>query len=74
MAASVYDYVHLPDRAALADATNLIEAYGELAQIEAAQRADRSRAVGNVIHFCHWRQIERTIAMLAAEEVTGTIH
>jgi hypothetical protein len=70
----VYDHVHLPDRAALAEATTLLEAFGELAQIEAAQRADRSRALGNVIHFCHWRQIERTIAMLAAEEVTGTVH
>jgi len=70
----VYDYVHLTDREAFRDATDLIDAYGDLAQIEAAQRADRSRAVGNVIHFCHWRQIERTIAMLAAEEITGTVH
>jgi hypothetical protein len=74
MAASVYDYVHLPDRAALHEATDLLEAYGELAQIEAAQRADRSRSLGNVVHFCRWRQIERTIVMLAAEEVAGTIH
>jgi hypothetical protein len=72
--ARVYEHVHLPDRAALLEATDLIAAYGDLARIEAAQRADRSRSLGNVIHFCRWRQIERTIAMLADEEVTGTTH
>ena len=67
-------HVHLPDRAALTTATDLIDRYGELATLEAAARADKSRSLGNVIHFCHWRQIERTIAMLSAPEATGTIH
>jgi hypothetical protein len=71
---SVYDHVHVADRDALAEATDLMAHYGDLAQFEAAQRADRSRSLGNVVHFCRWRQIERTIAMLAAEEVTGTVH
>jgi hypothetical protein len=71
---SVYDHVHVEDRAALAEATDLMSSYGDLAQFEAAQRADRSRSLGNVIHFCRWRQIERTIAMLSAEEVTGTVN
>ena len=70
----VYNHVHVEDRAVLADATDLIAHYGELAQFEAAQRADRSRSLGNVIHFCRWRQVERTIAMLSDDEVTGTIH
>ena len=70
----VHDHVHVEDRAALAEATDLIAAYGELAQYEAAQRADRSRSLGNIIHFCRWRQIERTIAMLSSEDVLGTVH
>jgi hypothetical protein len=70
----VYDHVHVEDRELLTEATDLMTHYGELAQFEAAQRADRSRSLGNVIHFCRWRQVERTIAMLSADEVTGTIH
>ena len=61
-------------RLALADATDLIERYGEEAMIEAATRADRSRDDGNVARFCHWRQIERVIATLSSDEVVGTIH
>lgn len=70
----MYDHVHVEDRELLTEATDLMTHYGELAQFEAAQRADRSRSLGNVIHFCRWRQVERTIAMLSADEVTGTIH
>jgi len=71
---SVYEHVHVEDRELLSQATDLMTHYGDLAQFEAAQRADRSRSLGNVIHFCRWRQVERTIAMLSAEEVTGTVH
>ncbi len=67
-------HVHVPDRAALTEARELIERFGVHAQSEAASRANRSRSLGNVIHFCHWRQIERTIEMLSADEVTGTVH
>ncbi len=67
-------YVHVQDRAALAEANELIERFGEHAQIEAAQRASRSRSLGNVIHFCRWRQIERAIEMLSGTEVTGTVN
>lgn len=62
------------DRAALADATDLMARFGEFAEGEAASRADRSRSLGNVVHFCHWRQIERTIGMLRVEDVTGPVH
>jgi hypothetical protein len=68
------DYVPLTDRAALAEANELIARFGEHAQLEAAMRADRSRSLGNVLHFCHWRTIERTIAMLSIRDATGTIH
>ena len=61
-------------RLALADASDLIERFGEDAGYEAAVLAERSRDLGNVARFCHWRQIERVIATLASDEVRGTIH
>ena len=61
-------------RVALADASDLIENYGDDAGFEAASRAERSRDDGNVVRFCHWRQIERVIATLASEEIRGNIH
>lgn len=61
-------------RLALADASDLIERFGDDAGFEAAARAERSRDVGNVARFCHWRQIERVIATLASDEITDTIH
>ena len=61
-------------RAALADAATLIDTYGDDAGFEAATRAESSRDAGNVMRFCHWRQIERVIATLACDQVRGTIH
>jgi hypothetical protein len=61
-------------RVALSDAADLIERYGDDAGFEAAVRAERSRDDGNVARFCHWRQIERVIATLSCDEVTGTVH
>ena len=61
-------------RVALADASDLIERYGDDAGFEAAARAERSRDNGNVLHFCHWRHIERVIATLSSDEVRGTVH
>jgi len=61
-------------RLALADASELLERYGDDAGFEAAARAERSRDNGNVAHFCHWRQIERVIATLSSDEVLGTVH
>lgn len=51
-----------------------MELYGEDAGLEAAARAERSRDHGNVLRFCHWRQIERVIATLSCDEVRGTVH
>lgn len=65
---------YVADRGSLADATELIALFGDDAGFEAAARADRSRDLGNLVHFCRWRQIERLIVMLAAEKVVGTIH
>ena len=61
-------------RPALADASDLMERFGDDAGFEAASRAERSRDDGNVARFCHWRQIERVIATLSSEEVRGSIH
>ena len=33
-----------------------------------------SRDNGNVLKFCHWRQIERVIVTLSDQEVRGTVH
>ena len=61
-------------RRALDDAHRLMVAHGDDAGFEAAILAERSRDDGNVVRFCHWRQIERVIAVLASDEVQGTIH
>ncbi len=67
--------VYLEDASALADATELIARFGEHAAFEAAARANHSRGLGNLVHFCRWRQIERLIALLNLEETEGvTIH
>lgn len=68
------DMPYISGRAALQDAAELIEAHGDDAGFEAAARAEWSREQGNVARFCHWRQIERVIATLAADEVCGTVH
>jgi hypothetical protein len=72
--ARAMDNPFIHGRLALADASELIERYGDDAGFEAAARAERSRDVGNVAHFCHWRQIERVIATLSSDEVRGTVH
>lgn len=64
----------IPDRDALADASELIDRYGEGAGVQAAVRAARSRDAGNVLRFCHWRQIERLIALLSSDQVRDSIH
>ena len=61
-------------RLALADASELIQRFGDDAGFEAASRAEKSRDNGNVVRFCHWRQIERVIATLSSQEVGGTVH
>jgi hypothetical protein len=61
-------------RLALADASDLIERFGDEAAFIAAARAEQSRGDGNVARFCHWRQIERVIVTLTSDEVRGTVH
>lgn len=69
--------MHIPilaDRRSYEDAAALIEAFGRHAGLEAALRADQSRELGNHIHFCHWRQIERMLILLTADQAMGTVH
>lgn len=65
---------YLADRAHVNDAAALILEFGASAGYEAAARADRSRDLGNHIHFCKWRQIERLIVLMASDEAIGTVH
>ena len=67
--------VYLSDASAAADAAELISRFGIHAASEAAARADRSRDLGNVIHFCRWRDVERMIESLSATGLAdATIH
>jgi hypothetical protein len=68
------DAPYIAGRAALDDASDLIDRFGDNAGLEAAVRAESSRDAGNVLKFCHWRQIERVIATLSDAEVRGSIH
>ena len=68
------DAPFISGRVALADASELLSRFGDDAGYEAAARADLSRDAGNVVRFCHWRQIERVIATLSSDEVRGTVH
>ncbi len=52
----------------------LISDFGKQAGIDAAERAEASRNIGNHIQFCRWRQIERLVIMLTLETSLGTIH
>ena len=65
---------YLSDRKSYDDAAELMAAFGDNAGYEAAARADRSRDLGNYIHFCHWRQIERLIVLLTYDAPLGTVH
>lgn len=65
---------YIQSRDALRDADLLMRNHGDDAGFEAAIRAEHSRDAGNVVKFCHWRQIERVIATLASDEAIGTIH
>ena len=61
-------------RTTVTDAVLLVEEYGSDAPLAAAMRAVQSRDAGNVLKFCHWRQIERLSALLASNNVEGTLH
>lgn len=65
---------YIADRATVDSASDMIDQFGVDAGIEAAARADRYRDLGNAVNFCRWRQIERIILILSADQAIGTIH
>ncbi len=61
-------------RSVVTDAMSLVDQYGPDAPFAAAMRAVQSRDAGNVLKFCHWRQIERLTALLASNTIEGSLH
>ena len=74
MAPEMSPVPYLADRGSAAEAAELIAIFGDDAGFEAAARADRYRDLGNHIHYCRWRQIERLVILLNLETTLGTIH
>ena len=68
------DTLFIAGRNSLSDAQELMREFGGEAALQAAVRAEQSRGAENIIKFCHWRQVERLIDALAADEPQGTIH
>jgi hypothetical protein len=68
------ELLYLGDAREVADAAELIRDFGETAGLEAAARAERSRDLGNHIHFCRWRQIGRLVDLLSLPHAVGTVH
>ncbi len=69
--------MHLPvfiDSTHYSDAERLISNYGDEAGLEAANRADKSRSLGNHLHYCRWRQVERLCVLLSLDQTIGTVH
>jgi hypothetical protein len=58
----------------LADAEQLLAEHGEAAALAAAGEAARARDRGNHLRFCHWREVERVILLLADDAVVGSVH
>ena len=56
------------------DAAELLSRFGAHAGAEAAARAERSRTLGNHVHFCRWREVGRMIATLQSGRATETLH
>ena len=65
---------YLADKAQVSEAAALVAQFGEAAGYEAASRADHSRDLGNHLHFCRWRQIERLIVLMSIPRAVGTVH
>ncbi|VVT23571.1 conserved hypothetical protein [Sphingomonas sp. EC-HK361] len=65
---------YVVDRGEVSTATALIAAHGEDAAFAAAAKADQARDIGNLVHFCRWRQIERLIVLMSADRAVGTVH
>ena len=70
----LHNIVHIADRSDLAEAADLITRFGDYAASEAQLRASRSRDLGNYVHFCRWREVERMIGTLRHQAAAGPLH
>ena len=68
------DDLFIAGRESVDDAQQLMREFGEEAALQAAVRAESSRAAENILRFCHWRQVERLIDALGSQEPQGTVH
>ena len=68
------DDLFIASRHSLVAAEDLIREFRQEAALQAAVRAEKSRAAENILKFCHWRQVERLIDALEADAPQGTIH
>ena len=68
------DDLFIASRTSVNDAQDLIREFGGEAALQAAVRAEKSREAENILKFCHWRQVERLVDALHADEPQGTIH
>ncbi|MFM9827511.1 MAG: hypothetical protein ACKVOB_02045 [Sphingomonas sp.] len=64
---------YLANSEMVAEASALMEQFGSGALLVASMRASEARTIGNVLRFCHWRQQERLIAVLASDTIFGSI-
>lgn len=62
------------DREAYDGAAELIDCFGEAALSEAAARAERSRDMGNHIHYTRWCRVGRVILLLGDPDPRGAVH
>ena len=62
------------DREAYEFASALMAEYGDTALTEAVSRAERSRDLGNFIHYARWCRAGRAILLLADPRPAGSLH
>ncbi len=64
---------YLANREMVVEASDLVAQFGDGALLVAAMRASEARTIGNVARFCHWRQQERLITVLASTTIFGSV-
>ena len=62
------------DREAYDGASDLLDRFGARALAEAATRAERSRHLGNHIHYTRWSRVGRAILVLGDPDPGGLLH